>query len=168
MRIFYPTLIVRRVMDITSTTLADMGVKALILDLDNTLTTHNNPRPDPSVLKWLDKMRRANIKMTILSNNSRERVLPFAKALRLNFIAAGLKPLPSGYARAVAALGMPKSKVAVVGDQIFTDVFGARLYGAKSILVEPFEYESHPFFKFKRKLEVVILQKYRRLHKKPK
>ena len=162
MSIFYPTIMVRRVMDITAKMLSDMSVSALILDLDNTLTTHNNPRPDPAVLMWLAKMREADIKLIILSNNTRERVLPFAKELRLSFVAVGLKPLPFGYARAVTALEVPKHNAAVVGDQLFTDILGARLYGIKSILVEPFEPESSSFFRFKRKLEAVILKRYKR------
>jgi len=164
MNIFYPTLMARRVMDISAEMLAGMGVEALILDLDNTLTTHNNPRPDPAVLGWLAKMRGAGIKLTILSNNSRERVLPFAKELRLDFVANGLKPLPYGYARAVAALDVPKQNVAVVGDQLFTDIFGAKLYGMKSIFVEPFEHEDQWFFRFKRKVEAVVLRRYKDLY----
>jgi len=152
---------VRRVMDITAEMLADISVSALILDLDNTLTTHNNPIPDPAVLTWLAYMHDSGIKMKILSNNTKKRVLPFAKELRLDFIAVGLKPLPFGYARAVAVLGTPRRNVAVVGDQLFTDVLGARLYGTKAILVEPFEMESHPLFRFKRRIEAIFLKKYR-------
>jgi len=154
---------VRRVMDITAEKLADIKVSALILDLDNTLTTHNNPKQDPAVLEWLAYMRKSGIKMTILSNNTKKRVLPFARELKLDFIAVGLKPLPFGYARAIAALGVPKKNVAVVGDQLFTDVLGARLYSAKAILVEPFEHETHPLFRLKRKVESKVLKRYKKL-----
>ena len=64
-------------------------IKAILLDLDNTLTTHNNPVPPKSTLEWLDKMKSAGIKMMIVSNNSAKRVEPFAKELGLPFVSEG-------------------------------------------------------------------------------
>jgi hypothetical protein len=74
-----------------------------------------------------------------------------------------MKPLPFGYARAVRVLKAPKNRVAVVGDQIFTDILGAKLYGLRSILTEPFQPETGPFFRLKRKIEAVILRRYRNM-----
>jgi HAD superfamily phosphatase (TIGR01668 family) len=158
--IFYPTAAVRRVTDITVELLKGIGVRALALDVDNTLTTHNNPIPDVKVMAWLAKMREAEISMIILSNNSKDRVLPFARQLRLDFVARGAKPLPFGYARTAKELGIPKGELAVVGDQIFTDVLGGNLYGAKSILVEPMYPEEGPLFRLKRRWEVGVLRRY--------
>jgi len=162
MSIFYPTAIAHRVMDITKEMLDDMGVTGLILDVDNTLTTHNNPKPDFKVLEWISKMRECGIGLVILSNNYKRRIRPFAGEIKLPFVAFAAKPLPFGYARALRVLGVPKRSVAIVGDQIFTDILGARLYGAKTILVEPFAPETGPFFRLKRRIEAVILKRYRK------
>jgi HAD superfamily phosphatase (TIGR01668 family) len=161
MSIFYPTKTARGVMDITKEMLDGIGVTALILDVDNTLATHNNPNLDPKVREWLSNMRECGIGLVILSNNYKRRVRPFAEALKLPFSAFAAKPLPFGYARASRMLNTPKQNVAIVGDQIFTDVLGARLYGAKAILVEPLAPEGGPFFRFKRKIEAMILRRYR-------
>lgn len=151
--LFRPTAALKSVLELTPEILGKMGVEALILDLDNTLTTHNNPHPAKGVPEWLDSMRNAGIKLLIVSNNHAPRVEPFAKALKLDFVPEGAKPLPKGYNIAVKKFGLPKEKVCAVGDQIFTDILGANLAGIKSVFVYPIEFESGFFFKIKRFFE---------------
>ena len=112
----YPNAVARRVWQITPQLLNSWGVKGLILDIDNTLTTHNNPIPEPQVAQWLEDNRRAGIRMIVLSNNHPERVRPFAQALGLEFIADGAKPLKKGYQRCSQALGLPCEQLCMVGD----------------------------------------------------
>lgn len=157
--LFRPTEALKSVLEITPAMLKEMGVEALILDLDNTLTTHNNPRPADHVCEWLDEMRSAGIKLIIVSNNHAPRVTPFAEQLKLEFIPEGAKPLPVGFNKALKKFGLPKNKVCAVGDQIFTDILGANLAGIKSIFVYPMEFESSFFFKLKRGIEKPFLPK---------
>lgn len=157
--LFRPTAALKSVLELTPEILQKMGVEALILDLDNTLTTHNNPHPANGVPEWLDEMHRAGIKLLIVSNNHAPRVEPFAKALKLDFVPEGAKPLPKGYNIAVKKFGLPKNKVCAVGDQIFTDILGANLAGIKSVFVYPIEFESGFFFKIKRFFEKPFLPK---------
>ncbi|MGN0624759.1 MAG: YqeG family HAD IIIA-type phosphatase [Oscillospiraceae bacterium] len=160
MALLFPTTAVPKAYDITADGLRKMGVEGLILDIDNTLTTHDHPVPDSRILQWLDQMRAAGIRLILLSNNHPSRVAPFAQKLGLAFEADAKKPLPGGYRRAASAMGLSPRQTAVVGDQIFTDVLGANLAGMPSILVEPFQME--PFFRFrlKRFLEKGILRRY--------
>lgn len=162
MALLFPTTAVPKAYDITADGLRKMGVEGLILDIDNTLTTHDHPVPDSRILQWLDQMRAADIRLILLSNNHPPRVAPFAQKLGLAFEADAQKPLPGGYRRAASAMGLSPRQTAVVGDQIFTDVLGANLAGMPSILVEPFQME--PFFRFrlKRFLEKGILRRYRK------
>lgn len=157
--LFRPTAALKSVLELTPEILEKMGVEALILDLDNTLTTHNNPHPAKGVPEWLDEMRRAGIKLLIVSNNHAPRVEPFAEALKLDFVPEGAKPLPKGYNIAVKKFGLPKEKVCAVGDQIFTDILGANLAGIKSVFVYPIEFERGFFFKIKRFFEKPFLPK---------
>ncbi len=157
--LFKPTFAMKSVLEITPEMLNEMGVKALILDLDNTLTTHNNPRPADGVTEWLNSMKAAGIKLLIVSNNHAPRVTPFAEMLDLDFVPEGAKPLPKGYNIAVKKFGMPKNTVCAIGDQIFTDILGANLAGIKSIFVYPIEFESGFFFKIKRFFERPLLPK---------
>ncbi len=156
---FKPTYVFDKVGEITPEFLHKKQIKGLLLDLDNTLTTHNNPVPPQSSLDWLDKMRAAGIKLMIVSNNHAPRVTPFAEQLGLEFVSEGKKPLTFGYTRAIKRLGLEKRNVAAVGDQIFTDVLGSNLKGIRSIFVFPIEPETSLPFRFKRAIEKAFLPK---------
>lgn len=156
---FKPTYVFDKVGEITPEFLHKKQIKGLLLDLDNTLTTHNNPVPPQSSLDWLDKMRAAGIKLMIVSNNHAPRVTPFAEQLGLEFVSEGKKPLTFGYTRAIKRLGLEKRSVAAVGDQIFTDVLGSNLKGIRSIFVFPIEPETSLPFRFKRAIEKAFLPK---------
>jgi hypothetical protein len=156
---FKPTYVFNDVTEITPEFLRKKGIKGLLLDLDNTLTTHNNPVPPQSSLDWLDTMRAAGIRLMIVSNNKAERVTPFANALKLDFESRGAKPLTFGYTRAIKRMGLGKREVAAVGDQIFTDVLGSNLKGIRSIFVFPIQPETSLPFRFKRTVEKLFLPK---------
>lgn len=156
---FKPTYVFDKVGNITPEFLKEKHIKALILDLDNTLTTHNNPVPPQSSLDWLDIMKSAGIKLMIVSNNHAPRVTPFAEQLGLDFVSEGKKPLTFGYTKAIEKLGIDKKNVAAVGDQIFTDILGSNLKGIRSIFVFPIEPETSLPFRFKRACEKPFLPK---------
>lgn len=157
--LFKPTIALNRVYDISIDILNTFDIKALILDVDNTLTTHDNPNVEPKVLDWLSTMRANGINMMIVSNNHMERIQPFADTIGLDYVYDGKKPLPKGFMQACERLNVPKKNVCAVGDQIFTDILGANLLGIKSIFVFPIEYETTTFFKVKRTLEKPLLPK---------
>ncbi len=151
----------RRVTEITPSFLKKHDIKGLLLDLDNTLTTHDNPRPADGVLDWIKKTKSDGIKMVIVSNNHPPRVKPFADMLGLEFISEGKKPLASGFNRAQKLMNIPFKNLAVVGDQIFTDMLGANLKRVRGIFVFPIEKEGKDkkFLRFKRVIEKPFLPK---------
>ena len=157
--LFRITAAFERVTDITTQFLAENGIKGLILDLDNTLTTHDNPVPAEGVLDWLDCMKKSGIRLMIVSNNHAPRVTPFAEMLGLPFVSEGAKPLTKGFKEAVKKMGLTKDDVAAVGDQIYTDVLGANMFRIKMLYVKPIEHEKTTFFKVKRKCEKPFLPK---------
>lgn len=152
-----PTYVFDKVKDISPEFLKRKHIKGLILDLDNTLTTHNNPEPPDTSLEWLSQMKAAGIKLMIVSNNKPERVRPFAERLGLEFVSNGAKPLPVGYIKAQKIMGISNRDLAAVGDQIFTDVLGCELMGIRSIFVFPIEPETSLPFRFKRSIEKYFL-----------
>ncbi len=157
-----PTLMLHRIHAITPELLSRYGITALLLDIDNTLTTHGHPQPAAGVLSWLEGMKAQGIELILVSNNTDERVSPFAQALGLPFVAGAAKPLTKGLREALERLGCPKHKAALVGDQLFTDILGGNLFGIKTILLEPIQPEGGFFFTFKRRLEKPILRGLRR------
>ena len=148
-----------RVTDISYEILKSNNIKGILLDIDNTLTTHDNPAPAEGVLEWIDNMKKNNISMYIVSNNHPPRVKPFADMLGLPFIAEGKKPLSKGFREGMKKMGLPKKNLCAIGDQIFTDVMAANLFGVTCIYVKPIEKEKTKFFKFKRFMEKPFLPK---------
>lgn len=151
--VFKPYRAYKSILSLTPELLHKEGVTALILDVDNTLTTHDNPVPAKGIPEWVESVKEAGIKLMIVSNNHEDRVKPFADELGIDFVCEGAKPLNKGYKEAVKKLGVPKNEIWAVGDQIFTDVMGANTSGIKVIYVEPMEFEKGKFFKVKRFIE---------------
>ena len=165
MPLFAPRLMLGKMIDITPELLRTLGIEALLLDIDNTMTTHDNPVPAPGVAEWIERMKAEGFTLVVVSNNSEERVAPFAQLIGLDFVSKGRKPLPSGFRKACRRLGIEPRHAAVVGDQIFTDILGGNLLGAYTILTEPYQLEAMPFFKVKRALEKPVIRGYRRREK---
>lgn len=163
--IFIPYLMLNRIWSIDEALLHKHGIKALIVDVDNTLSTHGHPDPNAEVMPWIKKMQKAGIPLVILSNNTEKRVAPFANKLGLEFECFAVKPMTHGFKRAAKKLGLSKSEIGVVGDQIFTDVCGGNLAGMKTILTEPIEIEKQFFLSFKRKFEKPFINSYKKRHK---
>lgn len=165
--LFKPDWWKKSVLDIDENFIKQNHLRGFILDLDNTLSMHGSPAAEQGVFEWLEEMRGIGIKMILLSNNRKKRVEPLAHELGLDFISFACKPLTVGVSRAVRRMRLPRRSVALVGDQIFTDIVGGNLRGVKTILVEPFHLENKLSFKLKRSLESVVFHRdYSNLEKK--
>ena len=155
-----PKIKLNRVTDISVEILKKYGISALVLDVDNTLSTHHGKELTEGLENWLKTMRENNIKLIILSNSKKKRVEPFAKKINLDFISLGLKPLPFRFSAALKKLNSKRRETAIAGDQIFTDTLGGILFGITTILLDPIKPESSARFKFKRKLERAVFRLY--------
>lgn len=149
--------------DITPELLCEMGIKAILLDIDNTLVTYDDPEPTEDVIAWLDSMKSAGILAAFVSNNeSHERVERFNRGLGLYATSRSKKPLPVGFCRAMRALDVKPCECLAIGDQIFTDVWGGKNAGARAFLVPPIKDRTDWFFRLKRRLEAPIIRKYKK------
>lgn len=162
MPVFLPKEMARHITDLSPEFFKSRGIEAVVLDVDNTLTTHGNPVPAEGVPEWIGRMKDAGLELTILSNNYRERVEPFARKLGLDFISMACKPLTFGLTRACRWYGLKPRQVCLIGDQIFTDIVGGNLKGVLTVLVEPYELEHKWSFRLKRRLERPIIRRYRK------
>ena len=154
-----------RITDIPAEFFLSRGIRLLALDVDNTLTTYNNPTPAPGVPEWLESMQKAGLTLVILSNNNRPRVAPFAEKLGLPFAANAAKPLPFLLAADCRKRGVRAKECALIGDQLFTDILcGNLLPGVLSVLVTLQEPENTALYRFKRRLEKPILRRFARRH----
>ena len=105
--VFYP-----HITDIPGRFFKERGLKLAVLDVDNTLTSHNNPTPFPGVAEWIAARQAEGVILCILSNNSPGRVKPFAQKLRLPFVANAAKPLPGGWRKPVSGMGWSGGRAA--------------------------------------------------------
>lgn len=158
MSFFSSDAVFRRITDIDLEILKKYGIKTLLLDVDNTLSTHHGTVLVDGLEEWLDVMKSNGIGLVIVSNSKRWRIEPFAAKIGLPFVSLACKPLPFGYRKAVKMLGADEKKCAIVGDQIFTDVLGANLYGITSLLVRPVKLEDGWSFRIRRCFEKKILK----------
>lgn len=156
-----PDIKLDRITDIKIELLRKYGISALILDVDNTMSTHHGQILTDGLSDWLVYMQNGGIDLTILSNSNEKRVAPFAVKVGLDYISMGLKPLPFGFLRAVRSLGVKRKNAAIVGDQIFTDVLGGNAAGLKTILLTPIKPETALRFRLKRRLERLIFKIYK-------
>lgn len=160
MRNFYPDLYVENISSITASMLKNLGMGAVVLDIDNTLVPHNDPNPTQSVINFLADMRENDIKICVVSNNHYSRVESFAKRIGIEyFVSDALKPRAYGYIKAADMMGMEAEKTVAIGDQIFTDVLGGNRAGCHTVLVEPIDRIHEPWYiKIKRILEMPFLR----------
>jgi HAD superfamily phosphatase (TIGR01668 family) len=123
--------------DIDLDALKARGIRGLLLDLDNTLAAWRFGQPEPRLAEWMGDVRARGFRPHIISNDLGPRVDLFSRYLGISGTARAGKPRRAAFRKAVAALGLRPEEVAVVGDQIFTDVLGAKPMGCRTILVVP-------------------------------
>ncbi len=158
----YPDLYLNSVIDINATLLKKNKLEALILDVDNTLIDYYKNLIDGAE-DWCENLKSEGIKCIILSNsNKKEKVETVAKKLGIKYVMFAKKPLKSGFKKALEKLEMKPEQVAVVGDQIFTDVVGAKRMKMFSILVKQVGEKDIFITKVKRPIENAIIKKYLR------
>ena len=156
-----PDIKLDKITDITLKMLQSKNIDSLLLDVDNTMSTHHSAILTDGLENWLFEMKSSGIKLIILSNSVEKRVKPFAERIGLDYIHTGLKPLPFGFLRGVKRLKSKRKNTAIVGDQIFTDILGGNASGLKTVLLTPIKPETQLRFRIKRKLEKVIYKIYK-------
>lgn len=157
MRLVRPRHYVTGVCAIDLDALREAGIKALLLDVDNTVLPLDSAECTPEIAAWLASLPDAGFVACFVSNNWHEaihsRVAPFGLPLS----AKAMKPLPRGFRAAARALGVKPKECAVVGDQIFTDILGGNLVGATTVLVRPVSSSDLPHTLVLRRIERLIM-----------
>lgn len=137
-RIFAPDEFANRVTAITLEDLESRGIRGLILDLDNTLSEWQSEVIPEDILAWLEEMRAGGISLCLASNtHNRRRLHRVAENLRMDYVQGIPKPRRSCFRKAMEHLNLPAEQVAIVGDQLFTDILGGKRSGICSIMVSP-------------------------------
>lgn len=138
------------------------GVRGLIFDIDNTLVPHDAPA-DARAEGLVRNLKDMGFCLTIVSNNSEERVVTFTERMGIPYVCRAHKPSPAGYLAACQKMDLVPEQVLFFGDQIFTDIWGANRAGVKSVLVAPLDPDTDLFqIRLKRLLEKPVLWAFHR------
>ena len=133
------------------------GYRGIIFDIDNTLVTHGSPA-DERAISLFRHLKETGFSCMLLSNNKEPRVKMFNDAVQVEYIYKAGKPAGRSYEKAMADLGATKEETIFVGDQVFTDIWGANRAGVYSILVQPvLKWKEEPQIVLKRFIEALVL-----------
>ena len=155
-KLFIPERRAASIQDIDFKAEYESGFRAVIFDIDNTLVPHDAPATQETA-DFFRMLREIGFKTCLISNNHEERVKPFADAVDSLYLTDAEKPSRKSYRKAMHMLKTNLSNTLFVGDQLLTDVLGARRLGIRHIMVEPVDPESEPdHIKFKRLIERIF------------
>lgn len=131
--------------DLTGESMERSGIRFLLADLDNTLCRYSQAEPDDALRSWLADLNAHGVTLFLLSNSRKpRRAAHFAQALGVGYLGHAGKPKIGGFQKALAQLSAEPGPCAMVGDQVFTDVWGANRAGIRSILVRPISLKGNP------------------------
>lgn len=161
---FYPDEYVDSAYGLPFEDLYEKGYRGIVFDVDNTLVPHGAPA-DKRSIELFERLRSIGFSTCILSNNKEPRVAPFAQKVNSPYLFKGGKPSRKGYKKAMEVMKTKQDNTLFIGDQLFTDVWGARRTGLYSILVKPINPKEEIQIVLKRYLETVVLWFYFRQKK---
>lgn len=161
-RKLYPTKMLDSVSQLPIEELKMAGIKGIIFDIDNTLVPYDVAEPTKEILQLFENLQAQGFKITLVSNNTEDRVVKFNEKLKLLALHKAQKPLKKNLKKALDMMGCKESEVIIVGDQIFTDIYGGNRTGLGTYLVAPISDKDEWQVKLKRKLEKIVLKYYKK------
>ena len=161
---FLPDFIYNTFDEVTPAFLREQGIRFLLIDIDNTLAPYEEPLPNERVKGWFAALEEAGVRAVLVSNNHRDRVELFNSQLGLPAFADCHKPSTKMLRKILKQFDAKIEETSALGDQIFTDVWGAKTIGARAMLVPPIRDKKTLFFRAKRLLEKPFLRMYKKRH----
>lgn len=166
-KMFFPDEYLESTYKINFEELYRKGYRGIIFDIDNTLVPHGAPSDEKSE-KLFENLKQIGFQCCLLSNNQYQRVSSFNEKIQVHFIENAHKPSRKNYLKAMELMGTSLENTLFVGDQLFTDVYGAKRVGIHNILVKPIHPKEEIQIVLKRKLEKIVLFFYAKEQRKRK
>ncbi len=166
-KMFFPDEYLESTYKINFEELYRKGYRGIIFDIDNTLVPHGAPSDQKSE-KLFENLKQIGFQCCLLSNNQYQRVSSFNEKIQVHFIENAHKPSRKNYLKAMELMGTSLENTLFVGDQLFTDVYGAKRVGIHNILVKPIHPKEEIQIVLKRKLEKIVLFFYAKEQRKDK
>ncbi len=153
---FRPDFETARLSDVSLEDLWARGFRGIIIDLDNTVCGYHESTLAPGVRDWVLAAKARGFALALVSNNFRERVAAVGAQLDVPAVPNALKPLPQGFLLALRHLRTRRAQTVVIGDQLFTDVLGAKILGLHAVLTQPIVPKDFPLTRVLRFMERVF------------
>ncbi|MEI3220438.1 MAG: YqeG family HAD IIIA-type phosphatase [Lachnoclostridium sp.] len=161
---FFPDRYVASTYVINFEKLYEEGIRGIIFDIDNTLVPHGAPA-DKRAIELFERLKRIGFKCCLISNNQEPRVKMFNEKIQVDYVYDAHKPSTRNYRKAMEIMGTDTGSTIFIGDQLFTDVWGAKRAGIPNILVKPIHPKEEIQIVLKRYLEKIVLYFYKRSQK---
>lgn len=156
----YPNLYLNSINEIDTVALKQEGIKGIIFDIDNTLVPYDVLDPTDEIISFFGRLKSEGFQICLASNNTEDRVVRFNKGLKVFAIHKSGKPSTKSFKRALELMHLTSNQAVIVGDQIFTDVFGGNRANLKTILVKPVSEKDEWITKVKRGIERKVIAHY--------
>lgn len=157
---FFPSEYADSIRQIDYKKLYQEGYRGILFDIDNTLVPYDIEHPDQEIIDLFENIKKMGFKIALVSNNNKVRVTTFNEKLKVFAIHKALKPMTRNLKRAMQAIKTNKGNTVLIGDQIFTDIYGGNRIKIKTILVVPIAEKEEWITKIKRKTEKKIIKAY--------
>ena len=161
---FFPDIYQKSIYDINYKKLKKEGIKCLLFDLDNTCVPYHNSTFSDRLKKLFDKLKKCGFTVIIFSNSPERRLKKFSE-LGVDYNASSLKPISYHFYKILKKYNFNKNEVCIIGDQLFTDVYGGNKVGIMTCLVEPMDDKELVFTKMTRYFEKRKIKKFEKLGK---
>ncbi|NLB81509.1 MAG: YqeG family HAD IIIA-type phosphatase [Clostridiaceae bacterium] len=158
MKIFTPTEYANSIYAIDMQLLKEKGIKLILLDIDNTLVSPRQTMPTDSVISWIKTVKSDGFIVVLFSNNSKRRINLFNEKLNLHTVHRALKPLAYHFIKTARKFCVSCNEMCLIGDQVFTDIWGANNAGVMSVLVMPISPDEGASVKLKRLFEKRVIK----------
>jgi hypothetical protein len=162
----YPTQYIQSIFNLDCEEMKKRNKKGIIFDIDNTLVPYDVKEPTQEIIDYFCSLKEKGFKITLMSNNTEDRVLKFNEKLKVLAIHKSKKPSIRSFKRALKLMALEKDEVVIVGDQVFTDVYGGNKAGIETILVRPVSDKDEWITKIKRGIERKVIESYERYEAK--
>lgn len=153
MNYFYPDIYQKSIYTIDYDKLKEKNIKCILYDLDNTCIPYTDDKPSKKLKDLFDNLTNKGFKIILFSNSPKKRLEPFKEILKVDCYAKARKPFKKGFLKVLELYNLDLSEVAIVGDQLMTDIYGGNKVGITTILVNPISDIDMPFTKINRYIE---------------
>ena len=157
-KLLCPRLVVESLQTINYKELAKSGIQGIVFDLDNTIIAWDSSEMRPEETEWIKTLIRKGFKLCLVSNNWNQRVKDIADLFNIPYVARAYKPAKSGFRQAASIMELNPEEVAVVGDQLYTDILGGNRIGMFTIWVAPLSSREFIGTKITRQLEKLTIR----------